>query len=156
MVPFLKKLLCALLALCLLPVCLGETEEEPGYMDTVRLISRCTLLTSFEGAPDSSLACQAVTSWRGMHAEGGEKTDEEIYALIFAEGEYVPSGEDIPLPEDCDLQAEEAQTLDDGRIKVSVSVYRDEGEGMEFDCAFYAYFVCEEGEYRLFKVFFPD
>ncbi len=154
--PALKKLLCALLALCLLPVCLGETEEEPGYMDTVRLISRCTLLTSFEGAPDSSLACQAVTSWRGMHAEGGEKTDEEIYALIFAEGEYVPSGEDIPLPEDCDLQAEEAQTLDDGRIKVSVSVYRDEGEGMEFDCAFYAYFAPDEGGYRLKAVFFPD
>ena len=156
MVPALKKLLCALLALCLLSVCLGETEEEPGYMDTVRLISRCTLLTSFEGAPDSFLACQAVISWRGMHPDSGEKTDEEIYALIFAEGEYVPSGEDGPPPEDCDLQAEEAQTLDDGRIKVSVSVYRDEGEGMEFDCAFYAYFAPVEGGYRLKAVFFPD
>ena len=151
-----KKLLCALLALCLLPVCLGETEEEPGYIDIVRLISRCTLLTSFEGAPDSFLACQAVISWRGMHPEDSEKTDEEIYALIFAEGEYVPSGEDIPLPEDCDLQAEEALALDDGRIKVSVSVYRDDGEGMEFDCAFYAYFARSKDGYRLTAVFFPD
>lgn len=151
-----KKPLCALLALCLLCGCLGETAQEPEYMDIIRLVSRCTLLMSFEGAPGGELAEQAAMSRRELYPEDSGKTDEEIYALIFAEGEYAPAEEDVPPPEDCEVWAEEAQALDDGRIKVDVSVYRDEGEGMEFDCAFYAYFILTDGGYRLCGVFFPD
>ena len=150
-----KALLCALIALCLLNVCLGEQAEENEYMGIIRLISRCTLLTSFEGAPENGLAAQAVMSWRELCPDS-DMDDEEVYALIFAEGGFIPAGQDIPLPEDCEIEAEEARELADGLVRVDVSVYRDEGGGMEFDCAFYAYFVCEEGEYRLFKVFFPD
>ena len=150
-----KALLCALIALCLLNVCMGEQAEEPGYMDIIRLISRCTLLTSFEGAPENGLAGQAVMSWWELHPDS-DSHDEEVYGLIFAEGELIPAAEEIPLPEDCEIRAEEAQELSDGRVKVDVSVYRDEGEGAEFDCAFYAYFRCEDGVYRLDAVFFPD
>ena len=134
-----KKPLCALLALCLLWSCAAEDAPEPEYMDIVRLISRCTLLTSFE-----------------LHPEDAEKPDDEICRLIFADGEFAPAEGDVPPPEDCEVQTEEAQKLDDGRIKVNVSVYRDFGEGPDFDCAFYAYFVLTDGGYRLCGVFFPD
>ena len=151
-----KKPLCALLALCLLWSCAAEDAPEPEYMDIVRLISRCTLLTSFEGAPGGELACQAAASRRELHPEDAEKPDDEICRLIFADGEFAPAEGDVPPPEDCEVQTEEAQKLDDGRIKVNVSVYRDFGEGMDFDCAFYAYFVLTDGGYRLCGVFFPD
>ena len=150
-----RALLCALIALCLLNMCLGEQAEENEYMGIIRLISRCTLLTSFEGAPENGLAAQAVMSWRELCPDS-DMDDEEVYALIFAEGGFVPAGQDIPLPEDCEIEAEEARELANGLVRVDVNVYRDEGGGMEFDCAFYAYFVCEEGEYRLIEVFFPD
>jgi hypothetical protein len=150
-----KALLCALIALCLLNVCLGEQAEENEYMGIIRLISRCTLLTSFEGAPENGLAAQAVMSWRELRPDS-DMDDEEVYALIFAEGGFIPAGQDIPLPEDCEIEAEEARELADGLVRVDVSVYRDEGGGMEFDCAFYAYFAPDEGGYRLKAVFFPD
>lgn len=149
-----KKLLCILLIACIAPLCAGEADE-PEYIGIIRIISRCTLLTSFEGAPEGELARQAVTSYYDL-APDSALAPEEAYALIFAEGEYAAPEDAVPAPEDCVFEAEEAQILTDSLIKVNVTVYRDEGEGMEFDCAFYTYFSVENGAYRLSKVFFPD
>ncbi|MBR5750772.1 MAG: hypothetical protein IKX84_00150 [Clostridia bacterium] len=124
----------------------------------VEILCMCTEISAFDEAPDALLACQAVRAYRTVFEEAPE-TDEEIYALLFAYGEYAPPPEE---PEEILASRAEVDSAIDcgtGEIKLSVSVYRDYGDGFEFDLCLDIYLVPDSSSpfgARISRVFIPE
>ena len=154
----LALIMCLLLALS---VCaetdLAATLAESA-MPLVQAFCMCTEISAFEEVPEALTACQAVRAYR-MLFEDASETDGEIYELLFAYGEYALSDEEPEEPVPSRAETDSAIDCGTGEIKLSVSVYRDYGDGFEFELCLDVYLVPDSLSpfgARISRVFIPE
>ena len=116
---------------------------------------------SFETSPNPALAQDVIGQYRLLSATAGEAlTDEEIYALLFTDGECPEFPEDAQstlLP----VRAQIENALDSGigTVIVSVRSEKDYGFGFEFDLYADFHILPDENApfgARIVRVFIPE
>ena len=128
-------------------------------LDILSAFMMCPSAASFDDLPGQELAAEAVAAYR-LTGDIDGLTDEEIYAMIFASGEYAP------LPETRDpnllpveIEIDSAIDCGDGTVKVSLTVNADYGDGYEFYCLVDIYLTPDAEApcgSRICRVFFPE
>ena len=161
-----KRLICLALAalLCLVPFCAAEDAPDPDIvayeaLDIIAALMMCPSAVSFEDAPPEELAQEAVFAYK-IIGEIEEISDREIYALMFAFGEYLPPAEAIdPALVPVQIEIDSAIDAGDGTVKASVTVYADTDDGYDFYCLADVYLLPDETApcgSRICGLFFPE
>ena len=163
-----KRPLALLLLLCCLLTGLAAGEGEPkpdAYtiaeqaLPILSALMMCPSAASFEEAPEGALTQEAIIALRQSEEACAELSDEALYRAIFASGEYIPAEGDAPALLPVKVEIDSAIDYANGQIKVSLTVYADGGEDLEFYCLVDIFLLPDaEAPFgsRINRVFFPE
>ena len=160
-----KHAVSLLLVLTLFFAAAESVSPDEGIVELVGFLCSLPDLTSFEEAPDGSLAKEAVRLYPAYFL-GSELEEDAIYAALFANPqqeiseEASESGEeDAPALIPTLVEIEDALTMPGGEIRVSAIAKQDFGSGYEFAFLVDLYFTPDKSAphgYRVSKIFFPE
>ena len=145
---------------------LSEAKEAPDpditayeALDILSALMMCPSAASFEDVPSAELAAEAIMAYV-LTGDIEGLSEDEIYHVIFANGEYAPPaerGDPMLLP--VEIEIDSAIDSGDGQIKVSLTVYADYGDGYEFYCMVDIYLLPDAEApcgSRISRMFFPE